>query len=99
MRRKIYKYRHNLRAKHIFQSGFLQSTMATWKKVNKKINFRRTTRYFFFLLGFLSRALATHETAGEGREPFFIPLYHFDPLTNIQTFVYNFAREMTITYF
>ena len=52
MRRKIYKYRHNLRAKHIFQSGFLQSTMATWKKVYKKINFRRTTRYFFFSIRF-----------------------------------------------
>ena len=28
-----------------------------------------------------------------------IPLYNFHPLTNIQTFICNFAREMTITYF
>ena len=29
---------------------------------------------FFFYQGFLSRTLATHRTAGEGREPSFIPL-------------------------
>ena len=54
---------------------------------------------FFFYQGFLSRTLTTHRTAGERRGPFFIPLYHFHPLTNIQTFIYNFACEMTITYF
>ena len=36
----------------------------------------------------------------KGREgTFFIPLYHFHPLTNIQTFTCNFAHEATITYF
>ena len=54
---------------------------------------------FFFYQDFLSRTLTTHKTAGEGRGPFFIPLYHFHPLTNIQTFICNFACEMTITYF
>ena len=54
---------------------------------------------FFFYQDFLSRALATHRTAGEGSRPSFIPLYHFHPLTNIQAFTCNFAREMTITYF
>ena len=54
---------------------------------------------FFFYQGFLSRTLTTHGTAGEGRGPFFIPLYHFQPLTNIQTFICYFACEMTITYF
>ena len=54
---------------------------------------------FFFYQGFLSETLTTHRTAGEGRGPFFIPLYHFHPLTNIQTFICNFACEMTITYF
>ena len=49
--------------------------------------------------GFLSRTLTTYRTAGEGRRPSFIPLYHFHPLTNIQTFTCNFACEMTITYF
>ena len=40
---------------------------------------------FFFYQDFLSRTLTTHRTAGEGRGPFFfIPLYHFHPLTNIQ---------------
>ena len=38
-------------------------------------------------------------TAGEGRGPSFIPLYHFYPFNNIQTFICNFAREITITYF
>ena len=50
---------------------------------------------FFFYQGFLSRTLTTHRTAGEGRGPFFISLYHFHPRTNIQTFICNFACEMT----
>ena len=29
----------------------------------------------------------------------FLSLYHFHPLTNIQTFICSFACEMTITYF
>ena len=40
----------------------------------------------FFYQKFLSRKLTTHRTAGEGRRPSFIPLYHFHPLRNIQTF-------------
>ena len=54
---------------------------------------------FFFYQGFLSRTLKTHRTAGKGRGPSFIPLYHFHALPNIQTFTCDFAREMTITYF
>ena len=53
----------------------------------------------FFLSGFVSRIRTTHRTAGKGRGPFFIPLYYFHPLTNIQTFICNFACKMTITYF
>ena len=49
--------------------------------------------------GFLSRTLPSHRTAREGTGPSFIPLYHFHPLTNIQTFICNFVCEMTITYF
>ena len=52
---------------------------------------------FFFYQGFLTRILATHRTAGGGRGPSFIPLFHFHPLTNIQIFICNFACE--ITYF
>ena len=54
---------------------------------------------FCFYQGFLSLTLTTHRTAGKGRGPSFILLYHFHPLTNIQTFICNFAYEMTITYF
>ena len=54
---------------------------------------------FFFYQGFLSRTLTTHRIAGEGRGLSFIPLYHFQQLTNIQTFICNCACEMTITYF
>ena len=32
---------------------------------------------FFFYQAFLSQTLTTHRTAGEGRGPSFIPLYHF----------------------
>ena len=53
--------------------------------------------FFFFYQSFLSRTLTAHRTAEEGRGPSF-PLYHFHPLTNIQTFMCNFAREMTIIF-
>ena len=55
--------------------------------------------FLFFYQDFLSRAQTIHRTAGEGRGPSFILLYHFHPLMNIQTFICNFASEMTITYF
>ena len=55
--------------------------------------------FFFFYQGFLLQTLTTHRATGEGRGPSFIPLYHFQPLTNIQTFICNFACETTITYF
>ena len=54
---------------------------------------------FLFYQGFLSQTLMIHRTAWEGRGLSFIPLYHFHPLTNIETFICNFACEMTITYF
>ena len=54
---------------------------------------------FFFLSGFSLQTLATDRTAGEGRGPSFIPLYHFHPLAIIETFICNFACEMTITSF
>ena len=54
---------------------------------------------FFFLPEFSFTDTEIHRTAGEGRGPSFIPLYHFHPLMNIETFICNFACEMTITYF
>ena len=54
---------------------------------------------FFFLSEFSSQTLTIHRTGGEGRGPCFIPLYHLNPLTNIETFICNFACETTITYF
>ena len=39
----------------------------------------------FFLSRFSSQTLTIHRTAGEERGPSFIPLYHFHPLTNIET--------------
>ena len=53
--------------------------------------------FVFFYQDFLSQTLTTHRTAGKGRGPSFIQLYHFHPLTNIQIFICNFACEMTIT--
>ena len=69
------------------------------KKIHALNRKAYSNKTFFFHQGFLSRTLTTHRTAGEGRGPSFIPLYHFHPLTNIQTFICNFACEMTITYF
>ena len=68
--------------------------------IHKDEKIKQLYFYFFFSYqGFLSQTLTTHRTAGEGRGPSFIPIYHFHPLTNIQTFICNFACEMTITYF
>ena len=53
----------------------------------------------FFYQGFHSQTLTIHRTAGEGRGPSFIPLYHFHPLTNVEIFICNFACEMTVMYF
>ena len=53
----------------------------------------------FFYRDFLSQTLAIHRTAGEGRGPSFIPLCHFHLLRNLQTFICNFACEMTIAHF
>ena len=49
---------------------------------------------FVFLSGVSSQTLTIHSTVGEGRGPSFIPLYHFHPLTNIETFIFNFARSV-----
>ena len=67
--------------------------------INKSMPSQYHFIYFFFYQGFLSRTRMIHRTAGEGRGPFFIPLYHFHPLMNIQTFICNFACEMTIHIF
>ena len=53
---------------------------------------------FFFYQDFLSGTLTTHRTPGKERRPSFIPLYHFHSLTNIQTFICNFACVMTIIF-
>ena len=66
---------------------------------NKSAQENEKQNIFFFCQGFLSRTLTTHRTAGEGREPSYstLPLPPADG--HIQTFICNFAREMTITYF
>ena len=48
----------------------------------------------FFSIRVLSRTLTIYRTARVGRGPSFIPLYHFYQLTNIQTYICNFACEM-----
>ena len=52
-----------------------------------------------FIGGFSSQTLTIHGTAGEGRGPSFIPLFHFHLLTNIEAFICNSACEMIIPYF
>ena len=53
---------------------------------------------FFFIRVFFHGHWQLTAQQGKGRDHL-IPLYHFHQLTNIQTFICNFAREMTITYF
>ena len=50
------------------------------------------TKMIFFLSGFSSQTLTIHRTAGVGRGPSFIPLYHFHPLTYIKAFICNFGN-------
>lgn len=52
--------------------------------------------FAFFYEGLLSQALTIHETAGKGRR--LSSLNHFHPLTDVQTFIYNFSSEMTTLY-
>ena len=40
----------------------------------------------------------SRDSRGRHRIIFFIPLYHFHPLINIQIFICSFACEMTITF-
>ena len=54
------------------------------------LNFLAKYIYIFFLSGF-SFTDTDDRTAGEGRGTSFIPLYQLHPLTNIQTFIWNFA--------
>ena len=62
----------------------------SWKQFRsvtlQKMEFSMKDFFFFFYQGFLSKTLTIHRTAREGRGPSFIPLYHFQPLTNIQRF-------------
>ena len=79
------------------------------KRVSEKVNFRdwslwTFSRYLvnsfiacqFFCQGFLSQTLTIHRTLGEGRGPSFFPLYHFHPLTNMETFICNFSCEIPV---
>ena len=49
---------------------------------------------FLFYQGFLSRTLTTHRTTGQRRGPYFIPLYHFHPLTNIQKRIWSLSAPI-----
>ena len=49
----------------------------------------------FFCQGFLSQILTTFRTAGEGRGPFFIALYLFYPLMNIETLATSHVRWLS----
>ena len=69
-----------------------------WQNSQENTCVRVSFLIFFFYQGFLSRTLTTHRTAGEGRGPSFIQLYLFHPLTNIQTFICNFACEILRPY-
>ena len=56
-------------------------------------NKKKQTLIHFLYQGFLSQTMTTHRTAGEGREPSFISLYHFHPLMNIQIFFFSTLLE------
>ena len=53
----------------------------------------------FFKSGFSFADIEDSQESKRREETIFILLYHFHPLTNIQKFTCNFAREMTTAYF
>ena len=55
--------------------------------------------YIFSNQDFLSRALTTNRIAGERRGPSFIPLFTSTRSRTFKNLFWNFARQMTITYF
>ena len=66
-----------------------------------RVSSSQTRNKFKKLVSFFSIRVFFHEhlqLTGQ-QEPSVIPLYHFHSLTNIHTFICNFAYEMTITYF
>ena len=77
----------------------LEDMTLVFKKCPKssKENYRHAS--IFFYQAFASQLLKIQRAAGKGRGPCFIPICHFHPLTNIETFICNFACEMTDTYF
>ena len=84
--------------RHFCKKTLLLRSSMDFFVVTTKLEDRNWT-FLFLYHGFLWRTLMTYRTASGGREPSFIPLYLFHSLTNIQTFICNFACEMTITYF
>ena len=62
-----------------------------------KNHFSYIYEYIYFFLSGISFADTDNSQTSREREG--ILLYHFHPLTNMQTFICNFACEMTITYF
>ena len=62
-------------------------------KIYSHRDFHCQSYIYIFYQGFLSWTLTTHRAAGEGGRSSFIQLYHFHPLTNIQTFICKFQKK------
>ena len=60
---------------------------------------RTCLSFLFFSIRVFFTDTDNSQDSRERDEPSFVPLYHFHPLKNIETFICNFACEMTITYF
>ena len=77
-----------------FYQDFLSQTLTTHRTAGEGRGYQKTL--FFFLSGFsFTDTDDSQDCRGREGRPSFIPLYHFHPLTNIQTFICNFACEMT----
>ena len=74
-----------------YSSGSKYGRVLNMPGLHKVLKKAHHYRYLidFSCQGFLSRTLTTHRTAGKRSGPSFIPRYHFHPLTNIQTFIWD----------
>ena len=55
--------------------------------------------YLYFIPGFSFPDTDNSQSSRRREETIFISHYHFQPLTNIKTFICSFACEMAIAYF
>ena len=88
----------NLKSEYTHPILYFINLMFPWPAI-KFLNARMKLVSFHILSGFSFTDTGDSRDRMGSKGTLFVPLYHFHPLTDIQTFICKFAYEMTITYF